>query len=223
MHFSRVRVHPDRLDPDKLAAVLTGGGYSLHQLLWELFPGEPDADRDFIYRRESENGWPMFYLVSDRAPLGVPGLFEVETKPYSPRLSSGQRLSFSLRVNPVVTRKNDSGGRSRHDVVMDAKRQNRDRGEEIPTPDVITREGTRWLIGRAKKAGFEVDSRLIRVEGYLQHRIAKPGTRKPIRFSTLDFSGILTVRHPEPFTRMLFNGLGPAKAFGCGLMLIRKI
>ncbi len=44
-----------------------------------------------------------------------------------------------------------------------------------------------------------------------------------IRFSTLDFEGILTVENTNEFTRMLFAGIGPAKAFGCGLMLVRRI
>jgi len=224
MHFSRVRVPADRLDPEKLSAFLTGDGYALHQLLWRLFPDDPDAPRDFLYRRETENGWPMFYMVSARMPRPVDGLFAVETKPYAPRLSNGQRLSFSLRANPVVTRKDREGGkRSRHDVVMDAKRRRKSSGEAAPAAEVVEAAGREWLGDRAEKSGFSFDYEHVRIDAYLQHRIAKPGARKSIRFSTLDFSGILTVRDPERFIRTLSSGIGPAKAFGCGLMLVRKI
>jgi CRISPR system Cascade subunit CasE len=38
----------------------------------------------------------------------------------------------------------------------------------------------------------------------------------------MDFRGILTVTDTEKFTDTLMQGLGKAKAFGCGLMLIRR-
>ncbi|MEA2080768.1 MAG: type I-E CRISPR-associated protein Cas6/Cse3/CasE [Pseudomonadota bacterium] len=44
---------------------------------------------------------------------------------------------------------------------------------------------------------------------------------KEINFSTLDYSGLLTVTDPELFKAALFQGIGPAKAFGCGLLLVR--
>jgi CRISPR system Cascade subunit CasE len=42
-----------------------------------------------------------------------------------------------------------------------------------------------------------------------------------VRLSTLDFDGLLTVADPGRFGELLFSGLGPAKGFGCGLMLIK--
>ena len=41
-------------------------------------------------------------------------------------------------------------------------------------------------------------------------------------FSTLDFDGILTVNDPAAFLLALSRGFGAAKAYGCGLMLIRR-
>jgi len=43
-----------------------------------------------------------------------------------------------------------------------------------------------------------------------------------ITFSTLDFSGILGVTDPGQFRNTLFNGIGPAKGFGCGLMMVKR-
>ena len=45
----------------------------------------------------------------------------------------------------------------------------------------------------------------------------------PICFSTLDFSGLLTVADPEKFLSTLYGGIGPAKGFGCGLLLIKRV
>ncbi|MCI0724558.1 MAG: type I-E CRISPR-associated protein Cas6/Cse3/CasE [Acidobacteria bacterium] len=39
----------------------------------------------------------------------------------------------------------------------------------------------------------------------------------------MDFSGMLFVINPKAFAVALHKGIGPAKAFGCGLMLVRRI
>ena len=57
----------------------------------------------------------------------------------------------------------------------------------------------------------------IAIDGYTQHR-EKGGE---LRYSTLDFSGTLTVTAPDAFKVALRQGVGRAKAFGCGLLLIR--
>lgn len=43
-----------------------------------------------------------------------------------------------------------------------------------------------------------------------------------ITFSIMDFSGVLEICDPEKFLRKLLIGFGKEKAFGCGLMLIRR-
>jgi CRISPR system Cascade subunit CasE len=64
-----------------------------------------------------------------------------------------------------------------------------------------------------------VDDDTLRAEGYEQHR----GKSGGLRFSTVDFSGTLEVHDPQALQRALFSGIGHAKAFGCGLLLIRPI
>ena len=80
----------------------------------------------------------------------------------------------------------------------------------------------------ANRAFFRVEQRgakleTLRAEGYIQHQNHKKVQSKPIRYSTLDLAGTLTVIDPEMFLRTLYQGIGPAKAFGCGLMLVRRI
>jgi len=43
------------------------------------------------------------------------------------------------------------------------------------------------------------------------------------RFSSVDFLGDLEITDVEKFTKALFQGIGRAKAFGCGLMLVKRI
>jgi len=86
---------------------------------------------------------------------------------------------------------------------------------------LIQQAGLDWLEARAGKYGFSFDSGAVRVEGYLRHSVTKKAGRKKINFSTLDCTGLLTVVEPEQFKLALFHGIGPAKAFGCGLLLVR--
>ncbi|MGY6275374.1 type I-E CRISPR-associated protein Cas6/Cse3/CasE [Methylomonas sp. MgM2] len=52
--------------------------------------------------------------------------------------------------------------------------------------------------------------------------------QKPIKkgqkscFSSVDFCGELQITDPEKFRQTLFNGLGRAKAFGCGLLMVKR-
>ena len=41
-------------------------------------------------------------------------------------------------------------------------------------------------------------------------------------FSTLEFEGLLTVSDPDAFLSGIARGFGATKAYGCGLMLIRR-
>jgi CRISPR system Cascade subunit CasE len=60
------------------------------------------------------------------------------------------------------------------------------------------------------------------IERYTQHSSQKKGGHT-IRFSSVDFQGMLTVADPQTFSHQYRLGFGRAKAMGCGLMLIRPI
>lgn len=225
MYFSRIQLKTSALDPTRLADFVCGEeSYAVHQQLWRLFAETPDTRRDFLFRREQrERGLPIFYVVSVRAPQSADGLFHVETKPYQPRLSVGQRLGFSLRANPVVSVRKEDGRSVRHDIVMHAKKNQPADGERVPEPILVQQCGTDWLSGRAEKCGFDIVPEEVRADGYRQHGLRKAKDGHMIQFSTVDFHGSLTVNDPEAFEQALFHGIGPAKAFGCGLLLVRRL
>ena len=226
MYFSRISFasSADR-DVVSLARQVCADAYREHQSLWRLFEKDPDAERDFLFRREQVGRWPRYFMVSDREPAYIDGLWRIESKPYAPGIASGQVLAFSLRVNPVVTRTNEAGRKQRHDVVMDRKKQidysSMTASERPPMANLIDEAGIHWLERRAEKHGFSFDPDGVRVDGYLRHRVSKKGG-KTICFSTLDYTGLLAVDDTALFKTALFQGIGPAKAFGCGLLLVRR-
>jgi CRISPR system Cascade subunit CasE len=137
-------------------------------------------------------------------------------------------LHFDLRANPVVSKSAD-GKQQRHDVVMQAKRtllENRGlnrwqdwQGDDKPALYTLVRESCgAWLRARTPRLGVEVDEKRLSMDCYQRH--AEDGGR--LRFTTVDFSGELTVVDPTAFCAAIQIGVGRAKAFGCGLMLIRR-
>jgi len=217
MYLTRLTLldHPD------LDTILhrLGDAYHEHQTLWNIFDPDPKGKRDFLYRREMYRGKPRYFILSRRLPVNPLGLWRIDPpKPFMPRLRRGQQLAFSLRVNPVINRKG-----KRHDVVMDRKREIG--WKAVPPAErpslvtIIQEAGIAWLQKRAETAGFQIVAKAVQVEGYRQHRTWRGG--REIRFSTLDFAGLLTVTEPATFLDKLCQGIGPAKAFGCGLMMVR--
>lgn len=215
--------------------------YAEHQWLWKFFPSGKDQARDFIFRRHEIGQMPHFYIVSQRSPKVFSEAWQVQSRVYDPQLTEGQRLSFQLRANPVINKKNAEGKSQRHDVVMQVKKQllaEHGFGEEAKWADwkdesgkpllyeLVQKHCAMWLDGVAKRNGFEIvraadGISLVQIGSYGQNKVSKSG--HDIRFSTVDFSGELLVTNPETLRQALFNGIGHAKAFGCGLMLVRRI
>ncbi|XKE45299.1 type I-E CRISPR-associated protein Cas6/Cse3/CasE [Halomonas organivorans] len=229
MYLSRVRVDLNGLSRGALFDIMDGRAYAAHQLLWQLFP-EHQGARPFLFRQEMEEaeeggaprGLPLFYVLSDREPVPIAGLLEVQCKPFSPALEDGERLAFRLRANPTVA-KSVAGQRGRRaDVLMAAKYPFEAGGERksqacVEAMDAAARE---WLEARAESWGFRLPM-LPEVGAYRQHALSKDKGR-PIRFSSVDYEGLLEVTDPGRLIEAMAQGVGRAKAFGCGLLLIRR-
>ena len=247
MHFSLIQPLPQH-EREAAYERTQGGAYEDHQWLWERFFAAPEGTaRDFVFRRLDGGVAARFYTVSARPPrTDVPG-WQVKAKPFNPTLCAGERLAFELRANPVVSRLGEplrhadgtprlrpSGSAKhkvvRHDVVMDAKkgllaerglaRWQDWTGADKPPLYELARDACRdWLVESGKRRGFEVHTDGLSVEAYTQHL----GKDAKLRFSSVDFSGELTVLDTDRFGAALREGIGHAKAFGCGLLLVRRL
>ena len=78
----------------------------------------------------------------------------------------------------------------------------------------------------ARQAGprlwFLVKSSEVSVDSYQHHRVSRKHEKIPISFATLDFEGLLEVGDPDLFLSTVKRGFGSSKAYGCGLMLLRR-
>lgn len=206
-----------------------------HRLMWTLFPGS-DARRDFLWRADGKG---RFLILSAREPRQS-GLFRpLESKVFAPVLTAGDRLGFVLRVNATKDRRSSAGddvvpgtrrkpSRNRRvDIVMDAMHaQGVQRGVQDPESRAAQRmnlarnAAQAWFTSQGTRRGFSVNT--LTVDDYQVVEL-KRRDRRRATFGVLGLSGLLTVQEPEVFTDALVAGFGRAKAYGCGLMLLRRV
>jgi len=195
-----------------------------HQILWDLFPNDGNKKRDFLFHKDEKGGIPQFLLVSGVMPVETDGV-SVISKPYTPKLVEGQKLAFTLVANPVISRKVEGKKHSvKHDIWMDAKRQAKENGSNAATSIQACENASKlWLIRQGERYGFSLKETDMLIDGYIQNRFYKGRKARPIQYSSIHYEGLLTVTDAVEFSKMLFSGIGRSKAFGCGLMLIRRI
>lgn len=227
MYFSRITFNP-LVDHRHLAETLCRDTYREHQALWQLFDSDPDASRDFLYRQVFEQGRIKYYVLSQRKPVDKSGMWLVDLpKLYEPNLSEGQSLAFMLRANPIITVTTPDGKKQRHDVVMHEQKRigykHMSKNGRPLLQQLIQDSCIKWLDARTASHGFTFEPGAVTADGYQQHESVAKNKKKSIRYSTVDFQGTLTVTDAELFRKTLLDGIGKSKAFGCGLMLVRRI
>ena len=211
MYFSRITL-PQNAGENQ-AFWRLGGEYSIHQAVWNLFGDHADRRRDFLYRIESVGRFPLIYAVSARKPVDSTSLWNLEIKDFNPQITNGMRLGFQLRANPTIKRQG-----KRHDVVMNRKKNEI---QDMTKSEIVQNTCGKWLDSRSSINGFRVEC--LRVDGYIQHRLLKKKDVTEVRYSSVDFTGTISIVDANLFKNMLFNGAGPEKGFGCGLMLVKII
>lgn len=232
MYLSRVRFLPGNTAHNALLAIQRKGSYASHQLLWQLFT---EQQRNFLFREEQANGlsgqqgMPEYLVLSQTAPMLNTELFQVETKLFSPKLFKGDKLAFRLRANPTISSKTaestDKRGQ-RHDVMMHAKKCSQAQGVKDPLiiQQHMEQAALNWLMKdeRAARLGIRFDTQPA-LMAYSQHKTSKKAQQPLISYSTVDYEGVFTVTEPELLLSQIAQGIGRAKAFGCGLMLLRRV
>ena len=191
--------------------------YNFHRQLWRLFPGEERETRSngeesrqgFLFRIEDNpTGRPARLLVqSRRAPEAASGLIVVGTREFQPQPVVGQRLAFLLTANPVKTIT---------DTQRDAKPEKQ--SEKCRVPLIKEEDQREWIARKLASAG-EIEAVSILPHAPIYFRKGNRGGK----LATATFDGVMRVRDPIALTSLLENGVGPAKGFGCGLLLVRRI
>jgi CRISPR system Cascade subunit CasE len=109
---------------------------------------------------------------------------------------------------------------------MDAKHQFNKNGqnyqEQFSLNELIHDVGIKWLVRKGDQHGFSVKQFEVKIDNDREYTVKPPG-KQAFTLRTLDFEGRLKIVDADRFKQALFEGIDSAKAFGCGLMLVRRI
>jgi CRISPR system Cascade subunit CasE len=189
--------------------------YQFHQVLWKLFPGHEQAERDFLFRVEQmQNGvGTNLLLQSTLTPQShEQGPMLLAKREFELIVPIGQRLRFRLRANPIKTIKDSSKGTVEKKSKLYTK--------TVRVPLIHEEQQQAWL-GRKLQNFAHLETLIIQPEPVLYFR--KPKENCSGKIQTVLFDGILTVTDTTAFIKQQEQGIGPAKAFGCGLLSVARL
>jgi len=179
--------------------------YAWHRRLWLAFPGRDGETRSFLFRVDDKHDAFRILLLSPHPPApqawGAWQVAEVRSS-----FLAHERYLFQVRANPTVKR-------FVFDEAMALKKNGRRTG-------IYDQEGLLgWLQRKAAHSGFEVLECCPGppIHGYF----VKDGRRG--KHIGVDFKGVLRVTDRGAFERAFRAGVGPAKAFGFGLLMLRPV
>ena len=206
------------LDRDRLKTLKILDSYDWHQRLWDCFPGAPEHKRDFVTRIDLLEGAVRAWLLSERKPL-CPEWCPAEAfvaKEIAPGFLSHKHYAFDLRANPtkVVIQRSPDGS------PMRKNNGKRTVGKRVP---LVSHEDLKsWIDRKAAEAGFRISAaRPLEIGPMVEHHFRAKGNRG--YHGGVQFRGILEVTDPVKFSEAYFKGIGTAKAFGFGLLLLSPV
>ncbi|HOO50123.1 MAG TPA: type I-E CRISPR-associated protein Cas6/Cse3/CasE [Alphaproteobacteria bacterium] len=198
-----------------LSKVLISGAacrnpYEIHRELWQLFQEDESASRDFLFRIEhSDRNNAEILMQSIRKPERSSNTSHILAyKEYVFSLSYGQRLRFLLIANPIKT------------INDEAERKNKLGETKKCRVPLIREEEQRIWIERKFQTTATFDTLVI--DPVFPLRFRKSREDRIGKIQPVSFKGILKVEGIEEMYELVKNGIGPAKAFGCGLLSLAR-
>lgn len=185
--------------------------YAWHQALWEAFPGREGENRSFLFRIDTHDEGSDVLLLSTVEPNKPAWCPESSwaIRVISPAFFDHQYYRFDVRVNATrkVAKLNPSGQHTKN-------------GRRA----VISSETDlkAWLTRKAEQSGFQVltEPPLI-IDPRVDYHFRKensPGIHVGVRFR-----GVMQVIDQARFEHTFHHGIGSAKAFGFGLLLLQPV
>lgn len=216
------------LDPLRREAIrVLGDTYALHRALLRAFPDAPDGGNGrILFRAETDKGHARLLVQSVKQPewTSLSGIFINVRGPkvWEPTFITGQILRFRLRANMTFKQKSDSNPkngtrhawRTREEQAAWLTRKGKQHGFVlVPIPS-----GDPWFDPFADEPEARAEVRLITLPARTGCK-SSLGSR-PLVHAGIDCDGLLQVTDPTLFTQAVIAGVGPAKAFGFGLLSV---
>ncbi len=186
--------------------------YEWHQAVWKAFPGRDGQKRDFLTRLDRRPEGFRVLIVSPVQPVRpdwCPSDPENwKTKPIPETYFTRRRYAFQLCANPT-----------RKVAVQEPDGSFKKNGRRVPLGS--REELVAWIRRKGEQGGFAVDEETLRTFSLGREYFEKKGMRG--LHSAVEFQGVLTVTDPQKSYEAFIRGVGSAKAFGFGLLVIAPV
>ncbi|WP_174250584.1 type I-E CRISPR-associated protein Cas6/Cse3/CasE [Streptomyces globosus] len=244
-YLSRIRINPLRAEsrrllasPRAMHAAVQGGLPGLPdqaRTLWRLDPDNPHRPHLFVLTTDKPDwthlvetaGWPgaegEHYAIRDYTPL-------------LRQLAAGRSFAFRLTANPVQNTTSPTKPTEQQQQRIDTGERRRGfrLGHRTATAQL------NWFLTRTTRWGFDIPTAPdlhdthttdgtpppdLRITSRQRHSFGKGPTTKEARvvMNAVTFEGRLRITDPTLLTHHLLTGIGPSKAYGCGLLTLAPI
>lgn len=239
VYLSRIQLNPQRRDTRWLLA----SPQRIHAAVLASFPAPPTGTLNgaprVLWRLDDDRGRVFLYVVSPAEPdfahlaeqAGWPTTERGVVREYSPlldRLAVGQRWAFRLTANPTRYETHRETGRAqRYGHVTVAYQE-------------------QWLLERAERHGFRVTSTArAGLDGTTTNEVpdlvltrrqmlnfdrrdrelltSNSRSKRQVTLTTAQYDGRLEIIDADALRGALVRGIGPAKAYGCGLLTLASV
>jgi CRISPR system Cascade subunit CasE len=181
----------------------------VHALILRGFPyGSEDRA---LWREEDHEDRTLLYVVSSQAPdygflsSEYDSLSDVRSTSYDGFLNSlhnGQKYGFRLTCNPVMNKNIDRSMR----------------GKKIP---IVGKNARNWVVKKLEDSGLS-DVELGDTHDESKFVFFKNKNHK-ITIRSQSYDGSVTIKDADSLKKSLVDGLGPSKAYGCGMLILEPI
>jgi CRISPR system Cascade subunit CasE len=193
-----------------------GDPYAVHQRAWECFPDRPEARRDFLTRVDPRDEHLRILILSPEIPVRPPWCPEARWRSKvidEVAFFSRELYQFSLLANPTrKVRSNEKG-----ELLKNSRRVPVTKREDL----------VEWLRRKGEQHGFSFDEGRLRTIARPRQSFTRPAKGEtPNRKGTLhavDFQGVLSVTDRKLLRSAFASGIGPAKAFGFGMLCLMPL
>jgi CRISPR system Cascade subunit CasE len=205
--------------------------YAWHKRIWEdCFERAPEAKRDFLTRVDHLEKAFRVWILANTKPVQpswcLPESMSVKEVP--PSFLSHRFYLFDLRANPTkCVDQQDSNG----NIIL---RRNRTRTKGKRIPIVKPDELRAWLLRKAQVRRYDENAK-VAISGGFRIVEEQPleigptvedhfrGKQDSAYHTAVQFRGVLEVTDREKFIETYRSGIGSAKGFGFGLLLLTPI
>lgn len=191
--------------------------YAWHKKTWLCFPEREKDTRDFLTRLDPSDCGYRLLILSATAPQRPPWCPEDawRSKPIPEDFLAHTVFRFSLLANPTrKTRSEKNGAPTKNGRrVPIVAREDTEDAEGKTIPGLLS-----WLSRKAETNGFAIDPAHVRTTPRAQQYFIKNGMLG--LHSGVEFQGVLRVTDPDKFHHAFTQGIGSAKAFGFGMLVL---